>query len=177
MKRAPDKLTTARLVGTPIGPGDLRYMVAMDSDPEVAKWLYGIQTREQSKVRLEKWMRHWDEHGFGFWVFRDANANEIGHAGLFHSPRSEGDIEVGYALKPNYWNLGYATEMTYPTLVAAFDVLELPKIIGIALTSNVPSRRVLEKSGLEFEHEYADQYGGVSARYSLTRRAWRDRTL
>ena len=147
-------------------------MISMDTDPQVARALFGIQTLEQTKTRLEKWVRHWEQQGFGFWVFRDTSGDEIGHAGLFHSPRSEGDIEVGYALKPRFWNLGYATEMTLPVLAAGFETLALPQIIGIALADNAPSRRVLEKAGLEFEREYTDQKNETSARYALDRDRW-----
>jgi len=172
VKAAPRNIETARLYGTAIGTGDLDYMVSMDTDPQVSKALFGIQTRDQSRTRLEKWIAHGDQHGFGFWIFRDGSGEEIGHAGLFQSPRNVGSVEVGYALRPEYWYRGFATEMTRAAILTGFTVLQLPRIIGIAVSDNLPSRRVLEKLGLEFESEYADQHGGVSVLYSVDRKTW-----
>lgn len=110
-------------------------------------------------------MRHWDEAGFGFWIFQDPGGAIVGHGGLFRSPREEGEIEVGYVLKPDYWGHGFATEITQVSLDVGFG-LGLRRIIGIAQAANVASRRVMEKCGMILEAETASPDGINGARYA-----------
>ncbi len=162
---APDVLRTARLTGHRVTLADLPYMIAMDTDPEVARTLFGIQTLAQSQDRLARWVQMWKEHGFGFWIFCNPQGEPVGHAGLFPSRTFEGSIEIGYALKPQYWNKGFATEMTAPIVRCAFEVLKLEEIIGVALRDNLASRRVLEKCGLRCERDFTYADGSPSVLY------------
>jgi ribosomal-protein-alanine N-acetyltransferase len=172
---APATITTQRLVGSRVRESDLPYIVAIDVDPEVQKTLFGrIFTLDESRARLERWMEHWSLHGFGFWVFRDVQGEPVGHAGLFHSPRDKGSVEVGYALPPAHWNQGYATEMTLAALKVGFENLRLPRIIAIAQPTNSASRRVMEKCGLRFDREFLQPEDGPSVLYAVERSSWRD---
>ena len=131
---------------------DLPYVLETDGDIRVQKTLSGhVQTAEQSRARLRRWMQMWDEHGLGFWIFTNRAGDTVGHGGVFPSPREPGEIEVGYALKPLFWGRGYATEITRVSLEVAFERLGLERIIGIAQVGNAPSRRVMEKCGMTLE--------------------------
>jgi RimJ/RimL family protein N-acetyltransferase len=157
---------TQRLTGRRVQLDDLDYVLETDSDIRIQRWLFGtVQTSEQSKERHLRWVRHWDEAGFGFWIFRDAGAAIVGHGGLFQSPREEGEIEVGYVLKPASWGQGFATEITQVSLDVGFG-LGLRRIIGIAQAANAASRRVMEKCGMIFEVETASPDGTNGVRYS-----------
>jgi len=108
-------------------------------------------------------MRFWQEAGFGFWIFSDSAGQVVGHGGIFPSPREEGEIEVGYALKPDFWSHGFATEITRVSLEVGFEHVGLRRIIGIAQVTNLPSRRVMEKCGMvmEVESPFPDGINGV----------------
>ena len=61
------------------------------------------------------------------------------------------------AFLKEHWGHGYATESARASLDWGFDELALERIVAVALESNVASRRVLEKCGLEeigVEHVY-----------------------
>ncbi len=172
----PEIIQTQRLLGKPVRESDLPYVVSIDTDEQVQKTLFGVTfTYDESKARLGRWLQHWNEHGFGFWIFRDGENEVVGHAGLFHSPRVAGSIEVGYALPPKYWNKGYASEMTMAVLRVGFDVLQLSRIVAIAQPANAASRRVMEKCGLIFEDEY-EAAGGPSVLYAIELDRWRSFT-
>jgi len=150
---APPTIKTKHLTGRRIQQDDLEYVVETDSDIRIQRWLFGrVQTREESRERLDRWMQHWHDAGFGFWLFSDADNAIVGHGGLFRSPREQGEIEVGYVIKPDHWGHGFATEITRASLEVGFD-LGLRRIIGIAQVGNLPSRRVMEKCGMVFEAE------------------------
>ncbi|MGZ6177316.1 MAG: GNAT family N-acetyltransferase [Vulcanimicrobiaceae bacterium] len=170
---APETIVTQRLRGSRVRPDDLPHIISIDTDPEVQKTLFGIiHTEDQSRERLARWLKLWDDHGFGFWIFRDSMRNDVGHAGLFHSPGDHDNVEVGYAIKPVYWNNGYATEMTLGVLAAGFEVLSLPRIVAITQPANAASRRVMEKSGLTYDREILFRDGTPRVRYSIDREAW-----
>lgn len=163
MPGAPEAFRTQRLAARRIEASDLPYIVATDSDREMQKTLaIRPQNLHESRARLRRWLEIWDEYGYGFWIFSDESGADVGHAGIFPSPRIDGGTEVGYALKPPFWGRGYATEMTKAMLEIAFG-LGMTRVIGITLASNAASRRVMEKNGMSFEREcpYADGRKGV----------------
>ncbi len=164
---APPIVKTQHLTGRRVQQDDLEYVIETDSDIRIQRWLFGqVQPEEESRERHVRWMRHWNDVGFGFWIFRDAAATIVGHGGLFRSPREEGEIEVGYAVLPDYWGHGYATEITRISLEVGFE-MGLRRIIGIAQVANLASRRVMEKCGMVLEVETASPDGISGVRYAI----------
>ena len=144
-----ERLETERLVGQRIGNEHLEELIELYSEPRVAEWLGGIP---DEWGWLETRLAHWEEHGFGDWVFREREgAAVVGRCGLRWVVVDGADeVEVGYAVDPERWSRGYATEMTRAVLAAGFEV-GLEEIVAFTLPHNVASRRVMEKSGLTYE--------------------------
>jgi RimJ/RimL family protein N-acetyltransferase len=169
----PDTIETRRLAGYRVTADHLDYMLEVDGDIRIQRWLFGeIQSPEQSRARLDRWLRMWEETGRGFWVFQDSDRCSVGHGGLFNSPREPGEVEVGYVIKPAHWNRGLATEITMAALKIGFESLGLQRIIAIAQSSNAPSRRVMEKCGMIFEAEIPSPDGIAGVRYALHKEMW-----
>jgi [ribosomal protein S5]-alanine N-acetyltransferase len=165
---APPMVSTQHLTGRSVQQDDLEYVLEADSDIRIQRWLSGkVQTEEESRERHVRWMQGWHEAGFGFWIFSDAAGMVVGHGGIFRSPREAGEIEVGYALKPDCWGHGYATEITQLSLEVGFEHVGLRRIIGIAQAANVASRRVMEKCGMVFEVEIPSPDGINGVRYAI----------
>lgn len=59
--------------------------------------------------------------------------------------------ELGYFLHPDYWNQGYATEVTRCLLRFGFTNCALHRIVGMCDPRNTASARVLEKVGMQYE--------------------------
>ena len=170
---APHTIRTARLVGSPVSPADLEYIIAIDADPDVQRTLpRKIVSPAESEARLERWLAHWREHGLGFWLFRDGGADVVGHAGLFQSKRQPGSLELGYVVRTAHWGRGYASEMARALVAIAFDVLRVPSVVAVSVPENTASRRVMEKCGLAFEVEYEHPEEGPSVLYRAERGAW-----
>jgi len=61
------------------------------------------------------------------------------------------DVDVGFALLPQYAGRGYATESARAVLAYGRETLGLERIVGITAPDNRASIAVLEKIGLRFE--------------------------
>lgn len=59
-------------------------------------------------------------------------------------------LEIGYAVKPQFWNKGYASEAAVALMAWAKVHRPRESLVGFALPGNVASRRILEKIGMEF---------------------------
>jgi ribosomal-protein-alanine N-acetyltransferase len=154
--RAPDTLRTRRLHARRIADGDLGYVVAVDTDEQMQATLTGrISSTAESQARLFRWIDEERTTGLGFWIFYDAENRAIGHGGLFNSPRTPGFIELGYAILPQFWGCGFATEIGI-VLRDTAHALRLSALIAMTRTTNVPSRHVLEKCGFVYDCDVAN---------------------
>ncbi len=104
---------------------------------------------------LARALAHWDRHGYGPWLLRTRDdAQFVGRAGLKSiQMNGEDAVELGYALAPEFWGRGLATEISRAILKVAFEQLHLPSVICFTLTTNHASRKVMKKCGFRFERE------------------------
>jgi [ribosomal protein S5]-alanine N-acetyltransferase len=81
--------------------------------------------------------------------------------------------EVGYVLDDIYWGKGLMVEAVEAVLNYAFLELELDKVLCGHSTSNLQSKRVIEKTNFIFTHkEQRDHYDGTQIEimiYELTK--------
>lgn len=62
---------------------------------------------------------------------------------------SSPDFQLGYALLPNQWNKGFATELVMGGVQYIFSNTELKDIYAVAETGNSASQNVLLKTGFK----------------------------
>ena len=135
------------------------------ADPAVAAALWpgalgDPRTAEQAREMLNEDIAHWREERFGPWVFFEASTGLfVGRGGLRRTRLADEEcVELLYALRPDVWGRGYATEIACVSVAHARE-LGLRDVVGFTATANVASRRVLEKAGMRFERstfEHAD---------------------
>jgi ribosomal-protein-alanine N-acetyltransferase len=102
---------------------------------------------------LTRNVRYWADLGYGLWIFRErSNGAVVGRGGL-HPAIVEGEQEVAlaYALFPEAWGRGLATEMACAVVGWAFEVRNAPELTCFTLPTNVASRRVMEKAGFRYD--------------------------
>jgi ribosomal-protein-alanine N-acetyltransferase len=132
----------------------------LDGNPVVTATLGGSRTDDETEAYVAAQASHWAEHGFGWWTVFDRETDEfVGRGGLRRIVLEGSDeVEVGYALIPQCWGMGLATELATVAVSLGADVLGLERIIGVTLPTNHASPRVLEKAGLTYEGmtEYHD---------------------
>lgn len=110
---------------------------------------------------LARDLAHWQRESFGPWVFFEtASGSFVGRGGLRRTTLAGRDtVELLYAVHPQHWGSGYATEMA-TLAIAQARRLGLGEVVGFAAITNGASRRVLEKAGLHFEAFF--QHAGLS---------------
>lgn len=105
-------------------------------------------TPKQVAERWERLRAHYRRHGYGMWAAVDRQTNKvIGRAGLQHTSEVD-EVEVGYALLPEYWGKGLATEIAGALVAYGFQKLNFPQIVAMVRPQNTTSIRVLEKIGM-----------------------------
>jgi len=115
----------------------------------------GPLTDRRAAELLEADIRHWHRESFGPWLFFEASSGLfVGRGGLCRcTVLGSQRVEVLYAVRPELWGNGYATEMAAVSLARA-PALGLEEVVGFTAVSNGASRRVLEKAGLRFERTF-----------------------
>jgi RimJ/RimL family protein N-acetyltransferase len=146
-------IRSERLVGAPLDDRDFDDLCTLHADERVvAAFHTDPLTVEDTRAFLDEKLAHWRAHGFGIWVFRDANGSFVGRCGLRHRVlEGEDEIDLGYIVSPELWSQGYATEMGRAVIDQAFGALGFTGLIGTTWHDNAASQRVLEKLG--FVHE------------------------
>ena len=145
--------TTERLLATPLRAHDFDVLCELHRDPAVMATLGGIRTDDVTRTYLTENLAHWDEHGFGLWIFRErATTAFVGRGGLRHVVlEGQSEVEVTYALAREAWGKGFATEIAIAAVDVAFRQLGLQDLVAFAIPENLASRRVMEKVGFRYE--------------------------
>jgi len=159
-----EHLKTERLRLRTFRPDDIDALARWNADPRVMRYLAGApMSRAQSQAALERYLAHWNRHGFGLWIAEDrATGEPVGRVGLSYHRTWPDDPEVGWALDPRRWGHGLATEAGAAAIRYGFEVLHLPRIVSITTEENLASRRVMEKLGLRFLTEVVDDVTGLT---------------
>jgi ribosomal-protein-alanine N-acetyltransferase len=147
-----ERVETARLVASRLTETDLPELLQLLRDPKVAATLSLTgQPPSEDEVRagLIEAIGHWELHDFGLWLLHDrSDGRLVGRGGLQHTfLRGLDEVEVAWAIVPERWGNGLATELARAAIDAAFGALSLPEVIAYSLSGNHASRRVMEKCG------------------------------
>ncbi len=163
-------LTTARLQLEALSPDHCGELTPLLEDPRVAATLSptgrppapGGSTQELA-VKAE----HWRRVGFGLWLLRDRRSGAlVGRGGLQRTIIEANDeVEIAWAIVPECWRQGLATELARTCIEIARDDLALADVIAYTRTDNVASRGVMEKAGMSLEREFIDRWGLRSVLY------------
>ncbi len=153
-----ERLQTARLTCERLCADHASELSTLLSDARMARTLWARSmppSRRDMALSLAAKLDHWEEHGFGMWLVRDrATAEMVGRGGLQYTYVAELDeIEAGWAIVPERWGQGLATELALACVEVAFGELELSEIVAFTLPSNLASCRVMEKTGFAYERE------------------------
>ena len=153
-----ERLETARMICERLRPTHAAELSPLLLDPRVARTLWpGSRPPTEAHVmdgHAAK-VEHWSRHGFGMWILRDRTTGAmVGRGGLQYTYVAGLDeVEAGWAILPERWGQGLATELAMACVTVAFRDLELAEIVAFTLPDNVASRRVMEKAGFAYERE------------------------
>jgi ribosomal-protein-alanine N-acetyltransferase len=161
------KITTKRLLLREFKKEDAVGFFSMNNDPLVLQYTGDVPFAD--KAAAEAFIssyQHYQTYGYGRWTVVNQTTGEyLGFCGLKYHPET-GEVDLGFRFVRRFWGKGYATEAAAACLEYAFNVLELPCVIGRAQANNLASIRVLEKIGMTFLGTF-DFEGNLGVLYSL----------
>jgi ribosomal-protein-alanine N-acetyltransferase len=168
-------IQTSRLLLRELTGADHEALYEMYLDPRMNRFIGGPPPpREEYRRKVrETWPAYYAIHGFGLWAtVRREDGRLLGRCGLL-SQEIDGErhVEVAYALAPEFWGQGYASEAARASRDHAFRTLDVPHVISLILAGNTGSVRVAEKNGMTF-WKMADFKGHHLRVYRIRREAW-----
>lgn len=104
------------------------------------------------------------------------NGAFLGCCGI--EPHEDGrTVELGYWLGEPHWNQGYATEAAHALIDMVFRTRDIEQIDARCRAMNIPSRRVIQKCGFQFQATGMVQSLAVGGMvpvewYRLDRKTW-----
>jgi ribosomal-protein-alanine N-acetyltransferase len=134
---------------------DFKLLCRLHQNAAVTATLGGMLSDAQVDQRLNDHLAHFDRHGYGLWIFHlTANGRFVGRGGLRNVfVGGHDEVEVGYALMPEFWNQDLATEIAQASVDIGFMQCALQELVAFTLPTNLASRRVMEKAGFRFERD------------------------
>lgn len=151
-------LETSRLVFRRLTAAHVGELHAMDNDPRVMRFINGGKPSpwERFQEKALAWVDglYTASVNFTFWAAHEKDGGKF--IGWFHlrpQPRHDNRMELGYRLRHEAWGRGFATEGSRALITCGFE-LGLKDIMATTLERNLPSRHVLEKSGMRLEESF-----------------------
>lgn len=144
---------TERLVLRPPVSEDIDAMWSIFADPRTSQFSASgpMADRSVAEDRLNAWIVHWQERGFGYWAIseRETDKHVIGFGGLLWRslPGYPDGLHLGYRLAYDAWGKGFATELGSAALELAQE-LRFTSVLAVTARDHVASIRVLEKLAL-----------------------------
>ena len=184
---------TDRLALRPVQSSDADLLFALDSDPEVMRYLSGGPATPLERIRdgiLPQFLSYPARAQWaGVWVARSRDSSAF--VGWF-SLRPPEDLslggDLGYRLRRQFWGRGLATEGARFIIDRGFQ-LGMPRAFGTTYEHNAASRRVMEKLGMQFVRSFrlsddavaspgtfaatsAEPWEGCEVEYEIHRDSW-----
>ncbi|MEZ4413714.1 MAG: GNAT family N-acetyltransferase [Gemmatimonadales bacterium] len=147
-------LETERLTLRRLDETDAEFILGLLNEPSFHQYIgdRGVRTEEDARAYIRNGpMASYEKFGFGLWlVLRKDDGAPIGICGLLKRDTLP-DVDVGFALRPAFWGMGYALESAAGVLAHGREALTLPRVAAIVQADNQASIRLLGKLGLHFE--------------------------
>lgn len=132
---------------------DVDKLYEINSDPYIMRYFLNTLNKLENNGFVNKIKTHKAEYGYTLFSVDILDTNEF--IGLIRLAKISFDIavkdevEIGWRLHSNYWNMGYAQEGARAVLNYGFKTLNIKDIYAFTAQINLPSQNVMEKIGME----------------------------
>ena len=143
---------TKRLLVRRYTQSDQENFFLLNGNEEVMRYIRLIKSREECNEFLCEVIAYSEtQQIYGRWAVDDKVNNEfIGSFAIIPREGKE-QMQLGYALLPQHWGKGYATELTVAGIHYVFTKTPIDPIYAYTQAPNHSSQKVLLKAGFNFE--------------------------
>lgn len=151
-------MKSPRLVYRKFNASDWEDYFTHISNPDVMKYIGdGALEEEAAKKKFQKVLEtNAKRYAYGFFGVWTPEGKFVGLAKFDFIDKRK--VEVGYALLPQYWGQGYASEMLEGMVHYGKQLHGIKELYGLIDPDNPGSRKVLERLGFAlYERGYFDE--------------------
>lgn len=168
----PVELQTNRLVLREQLETDIPFYFELVHDEEAGRyqtWKFPNRLDDYAEICRDAFNARYEGDRKNYELVVTLDGEFMGYCGFDVENKEHKRAIMFYALAPQYWGRGYATEAASAVMTFAFEQLEVHRIAATTHPDNVASRRIMQKLGMEYE--------GHMRHYHLVRNEWRDCVL
>ncbi|WP_028972886.1 GNAT family N-acetyltransferase [Spirochaeta cellobiosiphila] len=162
-------IETKRLYLRELIKSDKEELSKILTDPESMKF-YPTTFNDKKVEDWIKWnIDNYKKYRHGLWavILKEGNIF-LGDCGItIQDIEGEPLPELGYHIKKEYCNKGFATEAAIACMEYAFKIFDYPVVYTYTKYDNKPSLRVAEKNGMKFVRYFDKEVMGENVREVL----------
>jgi len=147
-------LETERLVLRRLTVEDAEFILGLLNEPSFVRFIgdRGVRTMADAREYILKGaIGSYERHGFGMYLTElKEDRTPLGICGLLRRESLQ-DVDIGFALMPQFWARGYAYESASAVMAYGRSTLGLKRVVAVTTPDNHGSLRVLGKLGMRFE--------------------------
>ena len=149
---------TQRLLVREYEPKDADDFIALNGNEMVMRYIRPPVNRQEALNLFEANLKFYREkEGMGRWgVYEKASGLFVGTFVIIPIPGDDTKIQIGYALDPQAWGKGFATELVNRGIPLFFRQHNKDLLYGVTELPNIASQTVLLKCGFKEEMEFAE---------------------
>lgn len=166
------KTSAVIFVMSPITLSTPRLQLVLQTPDEVLAWLETLPPDQQAMVS-PAWVaavratQPGDPWRLSWQVQERVSGAQVGGIAFKGLPDSDGMVEVGYGIEPEFQGRGYATEATLALVQFASESGQVRVVRAHTLSDHRASLRVLEKCGFQFVGDVLDPEDGPVVRWEF----------
>jgi RimJ/RimL family protein N-acetyltransferase len=147
-------LETDRLRLRRLSVDDAEFILRLLNEPSFIQNIgdRGVRSIEDARAYILKGpVTSYQKFGFGLWLVEERETGvPVGICGLLKRDVLE-DVDIGYALLPEFWSRGYALESASAVMSYTRKQLGSNRVLAVVNADNQSSIRLLEKMGFQYE--------------------------
>lgn len=159
---------TDRLIIREFGEDDVLSLYKIESDTRIIEFIpwSKLSTLNDCKRKIKKFIGDYKKYKLNSWAVVVKETNEvIGITQLFYSNKIKG-VEIGTKILPEYWSMGYASELSRAIVHYGLHELGIDEITAVTDINNAGAIKSLINMGMTLK-KYGYYNGSEAAFYSL----------